>query len=64
MPLSNLQRAEPRTLKENVIEIIRQSIIDGSMAPGTEFNQAQIADQLGVSRAPSARPWASSNKRD
>ena len=52
MPLSNLQHAEPRTLKENVIEIIRQSIIDGSMAPGTEFNQAQIADQLGVSRGP------------
>lgn len=42
----------PRTLKENVIDAIRQSIIDGELAPGTELNQAQIAEKLGVSRGP------------
>lgn len=47
-----LSRVEPRTLKENVTEILRQSIIDGSLAPGTEFNQAQLAEKLGVSRGP------------
>lgn len=33
-------------------EVLRQLIIDGTLAPGTEFNQAQIAEQLGVSRGP------------
>lgn len=48
----NLSRVEPRTLKENVTKILRQSIIEGSLAPGTEFNQAQLAEKLGVSRGP------------
>lgn len=52
MEMNNLNRVEPRTLKENVTEILRQSIIDGSLAPGTEFNQAQLAEKLGVSRGP------------
>ena len=52
MYLENVHRIEPRTLKENVTEILRQLIIDGTLAPGTEFNQAQIAEQLGVSRGP------------
>jgi DNA-binding GntR family transcriptional regulator len=50
--MNNLNRVEPRTLKDNVTEILRQSIIDGSLAPGTEFNQAQLAERLGVSRGP------------
>jgi DNA-binding GntR family transcriptional regulator len=50
--LENLQRIEPRTLKENVTGVLRQLIIDGALAPGAEFNQAQIAEQLGVSRGP------------
>jgi DNA-binding GntR family transcriptional regulator len=52
MELESLNRIEPRTLKANVTEILRQSIIDGSLAPGTEFNQAQLAERLGVSRGP------------
>ena len=47
-----LESVAPRTLKENVTEIIRQSIIDGSLAPGSELNQAQVALELGVSRGP------------
>jgi DNA-binding GntR family transcriptional regulator len=42
----------PRTLKDNVTQILRQSIIDGSLPASTELNQVQIADRLGVSRGP------------
>jgi DNA-binding GntR family transcriptional regulator len=52
MSLDDLQRTEPRTLKDNVIDIIRQSIIAGSLAPGLELNQTLIAEKLGVSRGP------------
>ena len=40
------------TLKENVTNLIRQSIIDGTIPSGEELNQAQIAEQLGISRGP------------
>ncbi len=50
--LEHLQRIEPRTLKENVTGILRQLIVEGTLPPGAEFNQAQIAEQLGVSRGP------------
>lgn len=52
MNLDSFDRIAPRTLKENVIDILRQSIIDGSLPSGTEFNQAQIAERLGISRGP------------
>ncbi|MEM7124813.1 MAG: GntR family transcriptional regulator [Chloroflexota bacterium] len=52
MNRENLAPIAPRTLKENVIDVIRQSIIDGDLAPGSELNQAQIAEKLGVSRGP------------
>jgi DNA-binding GntR family transcriptional regulator len=40
------------TLRESVLERVRQAIIQGSFPPGTEINQAQIARQLGISRGP------------
>lgn len=40
------------TLKENVTNLLRQSIIDGSLPSGEELNQAQIAERLGISRGP------------
>lgn len=52
MKKEKLESVAPRTLKENVTEIIRHSIIDGTLAPGSELNQAQIALELGVSRGP------------
>lgn len=52
MDLEHVGRVEARTLKANVTEILRQSIIDGTLPPGAEFNQAQIAERLGVSRGP------------
>ncbi|MCP4167333.1 MAG: GntR family transcriptional regulator [Chloroflexi bacterium] len=48
----NIPTTTPRTLKENVIQILRQSIIDGSLPSGAELNQVQIAERLGVSRGP------------
>ncbi len=50
--IDHLPHIKPTTLKANVTEVLRQLIIDGTLAPGTEFNQAQIAEQLGVSRGP------------
>ena len=41
-----------RTLKENVTNLLRQSIIDGTLPSGEELNQAQIAERLGISRGP------------
>lgn len=52
MTKEKLAPIAPRTLKENVIARIRESIINGTLAPGTELNQAQIAEELGVSRGP------------
>jgi DNA-binding GntR family transcriptional regulator len=52
MSAEKLARIAVRTLKEDITAILRRSIIDGSIAPGSELNQAQIADQLGVSRGP------------
>jgi DNA-binding GntR family transcriptional regulator len=43
---------QAKTLKENVTNILRQSIIDGTIAAGEELNQAQIAERLGISRGP------------
>ncbi|MEZ4640361.1 MAG: GntR family transcriptional regulator [Caldilineaceae bacterium] len=52
MTIEKLARVESSTLKDNVCNILRRSIIDGTLTGGTEINQAHIADQLGVSRGP------------
>ncbi|MBI1294110.1 FCD domain-containing protein [bacterium] len=52
MTIEKLARVESSTLKENVCTILRRSIIDGTLTGGMEINQAQIAEQLGVSRGP------------
>lgn len=52
MDLKGFSPMEPRTLRENVTDLLRQQIITGRLAPGTELNQAQIAEQLGISRGP------------
>lgn len=48
----SIDRMEPRTLRANVTEVLRQAIIDGTLPPGAELNQAQVAEQLGISRGP------------
>jgi DNA-binding GntR family transcriptional regulator len=47
-----LQRLDARTLRETVTSTIRQLILEGELVPGEQVNQAQIAEQLGISRGP------------
>lgn len=47
-----LQRLDARTLRETVTSTIRQLILEGGLLPGEQVNQAQIAEQLGISRGP------------
>jgi DNA-binding GntR family transcriptional regulator len=47
-----LPRLNTRTLRADVTESIRSAIIKGDISPGAAVNQVQIAEMLGVSRAP------------
>lgn len=49
---SPLHPVDARTLRHSVTEAIRQGILQGELLPGAQVNQAQIAEQLGVSRGP------------
>ena len=46
------QPLDARTLRQGVTEAIRHVILAGELLPGDQVNQAQIAEQLGVSRGP------------
>lgn len=48
----SLVPVDPRTLRQSVTEAIRNAILEGDLLPGDQVNQAQIAEQLGVSRGP------------
>jgi DNA-binding GntR family transcriptional regulator len=50
--VNNFDRVEPRTLKADVLKLLRQAIIDGQLPPGAELNQTEIANELGISRGP------------
>jgi DNA-binding GntR family transcriptional regulator len=50
--MNNWTALETRTLKDNVTDLIRQAIIEGRLPAGSELNQAQIAEELGISRGP------------
>ena len=52
MAKEQIHRIEPRTLKEDVTNVLRQMIINGELAPNAELNQVGISNQLGVSRGP------------
>lgn len=52
MTKSPLHPVDARTLRQSVTEAIRQGILQGDLLPGAQVNQAQIAEQLGVSRGP------------
>jgi DNA-binding GntR family transcriptional regulator len=47
---SELQK--PKSLGEQVEEIIREAIIEGTLDPGERLVESQIASQLGLSRTP------------
>lgn len=43
---------ENRTLREQVADHLRQEILEGRLAPGTELGEAMLAASLNVSRGP------------
>lgn len=45
-------RITRRTLHEEVLERVRDMIIEGRLAPGQRINEGQVGAQLGVSRTP------------
>ena len=50
--VNDWQPFEARTLKDDVTQLLRQAIVDGTFTAGSELNQAQIAGKLGISRGP------------
>jgi DNA-binding GntR family transcriptional regulator len=45
-------RLEQRSLSDDVAKIIRKMILNGTLKPGERLNQAQLADELNISRGP------------
>lgn len=43
---------QPENLSDHVVRIIRKMILNGSLRPGEKINQAQLAEQLQISRGP------------
>lgn len=42
----------PKSLKEKVLPILREAIIDGTLPPGTRLSEAGLSRRLAVSRSP------------
>lgn len=49
---STFSEVRPEPLSEVVLRVVREAIIEGRIAPGEQINQADLAKQLAVSRAP------------
>ncbi|HEX7021637.1 MAG TPA: GntR family transcriptional regulator [Trueperaceae bacterium] len=45
-------KVRPRTLKSQIATAIRQAILAGRLKPGDRISEAQMAQEMGVSRAP------------
>ena len=50
--IAEYPRIMRRTLHEEVLERLRDMIIEGRLAPGQRINEGQLGAQLGVSRTP------------
>ncbi|HXW17328.1 MAG TPA: GntR family transcriptional regulator [Candidatus Acidoferrales bacterium] len=48
----NVKSLDTRTLKDQVVRLIRGSILSGKISPGVRLNESQLARELGVSRVP------------
>ena len=47
-----LPRLRPRVLRQDVLDAIRTGILAGEIQPGTHLLEADMAERMGVSRAP------------
>ncbi|MCG3753220.1 GntR family transcriptional regulator [Amycolatopsis sp. Poz14] len=52
LDVSALPKVSRSLLRDEAYERIRHAIIDGSLPPGTPLRDADLAEQLGLSRAP------------
>lgn len=52
LPTSALDPVERRATASLIADAVRQAILDGRFEPGTQLTEAQLAEQLGVSRGP------------
>ena len=49
---SLFSEVQPKPLSDLALEHVREAIVDGRFPPGASINQAELAKQLGISRAP------------
>jgi DNA-binding GntR family transcriptional regulator len=49
---SSLAQIHNKSLREHVLEMLRAAIVNGELKPGQTLVEAELAAQLGVSRAP------------
>lgn len=50
--LPRFDRIERKSTTEIAYEHLKETILDGSLSPGTRLVEAQIAEQMGISRSP------------
>lgn len=48
----NLQRIKPRVLRQEVLTALRTAILSNEISAGSRLLEADVAEQMGVSRAP------------
>jgi DNA-binding GntR family transcriptional regulator len=47
-----LTRVQPKVLRQEVLGALRAAILNGEIAPGTRLLETDVAERMGVSRAP------------
>ena len=47
-----LPRVQPRVLRQDVLEALRAAILSGQARPGSRLLETEVANRMGVSRAP------------
>ena len=52
MEAQTFQRIEPKTLRSEIVDRIRDAIVSGRLQPGEHLKESAIADQMSVSRIP------------
>jgi DNA-binding GntR family transcriptional regulator len=52
MEAQTFQRIEPKTLRSEIVDSIRDAIVSGRLQPGEHLKESVVADQMSVSRIP------------
>ena len=58
-----MQQLNKPTYSEQVVNLIRQRIRNGKLRSGDRISEASIAEECGISRAPSVRRFISLKRR-